>query len=78
MFNDFNSTRVANQILARVEKSVFTSADTKPIVKRKTASANLACEKLILKFTKLDKAMWKVCALLVIKKIESAGKNIIT
>ena len=71
-------SRVANQILARVAKSMFTFADTELIIECKTASANLAFEKLILRLTKLVKAIWKTCTPLDIKKTESGGKNIIT
>ena len=68
--NYFNSTRIADQILARVAKSIFTTAD---II---DCQETLDCDKIISRFTKLDKATWKVCAPLDIKKTESVNGNI--
>ena len=74
MFDYFNSTRRANQILARIAKTAFNSAETKPIVE---CHENLASGKIVLKLRKLDSSMWKVCAP-VAKKIESSCKKVIT
>ena len=74
MFDYFNSTRRANQILARVAKKAFKSAETKPTVKCQGTSASLASGKIILKLSKLDSTRWKVCAPLV-KNTESLVKR---
>ena len=62
----FNSTKVANQILAKVAKF----ACAKQIFKSKEVIANLRCEKLILIFTKLDKAMCKSVHRLISRKLK--------
>ena len=75
MFDYFNSTRKANHILARIAKTAFNSAETKPIVEFQGTSASLASGKIILRLSKLDSTVWKVCAP---KKTESSGKKVIT
>ena len=77
MFDYFNSTRRANQILARVAKKAFKSAETKPTVKCRGNSTCLASGKIILRLSKLDSVRWKVCAPLK-KKPEYSEEKIIT
>ena len=77
MFDYFNSTKKANQILARVAKKAFKSAETKPTVKCRGNSTCLASGKIILRLSKLDSVRWKVCAPLK-KKPEYSEEKIIT
>ena len=76
MFDYFNSTKKANQILARVAKKAFKSAETKPTVKCRGNSTCLASGKIILRLSKLDSVRWKVCAPLK-KKPEYSEEKII-
>ena len=76
MFDYFNSTRKANRILAGVKKA-FKSEDTKTIVEYQGTSASLASEKIILRLSKLDSTVWKVCTSLV-KNTGNSIKKIIT
>merc|ERR1712200_45700 len=76
MFDYFNSTRRANHILARIAKTVFNSAETKPIVECQGTSASLASGKIILRLSKLDSTVWKVCAPSA-KETECSGKKVI-
>ena len=70
----FDSTRVANHLLAKIAKDTFVSADTKQIVGRRETCANLGCKKLILRYKKLNQATWKVCDM---KKSGNSTKMII-
>ena len=74
LFDYFNSTRVANHLLAKIAKEAFVSADTKQIVGRRETCANLGCKKLILRYKKLNQATWKVCDM---KKSGNSTKMII-
>ena len=65
MFDYFNSTRKANQILAGVKKA-FKSEDLETVVECQGNSASLVSGKFIFRLRKLDSIMWKVCAPLVI------------
>ena len=47
----FFNTWVANELLARIAKSTFTSKDIEPLIKHKECFTNRACEKVILRFT---------------------------
>ena len=76
MFDYFNSTRKANHILARIAKTTFNSAETKPIVECRGTFASSASEKIILRLSKIDGTAWKICAPLVMVT-EGSGENII-
>ena len=57
------NTWVANQILARIAKSKFTSEDLEPLIVHKESLTNPAREKVIFRYTIFKKAVWKVCTL---------------
>ena len=77
MFDYFNSTRKANQILARIAKIAFNSEETKPIVACHENSSSLDSGKIVLKLSKLNRTMWKVSTPLA-KKTESSGEKVVT
>ena len=78
MLDYFNSTRRANQVLARIAKTAFAYEETKPFVECQRNSSSLDSGKIILRLSKLNSTKWKVWAPLDSKKTGSLDGNIIT